>query len=65
MSSVLNSINVHAEELCSTFVQRNEKMELEASQTGTRYALDFGALSQKMTTEMDKNVRISLLRPSA
>lgn len=51
-----NSVNAHAEELRSHFVQHEGQKELVVRATGNRYTVDFGYLATLMTGEIHKNV---------
>ena len=49
-------INRHAEELRGKFVAFEGKKELTVIAFGDRYSVDFGALAQALTLEIEKNV---------
>ncbi|KAF8152210.1 hypothetical protein B0H34DRAFT_677611 [Crassisporium funariophilum] len=51
-----NSVNAHAEELRSHFVQHEGKKELVVKSVGTRYTVDFGDLAHQMTDQIHNNV---------
>ena len=50
------SVNAHAEELRSHFVEHEGKKELVVTAAGTRYTVDFGNLAKQMTGKIHENV---------
>ena len=50
-------MNAHSEELRHYFVAHEGKKELIVQASGTRYTVDFGALSRQMTKKIHENVR--------
>lgn len=52
-----NSVNAHAEELRSHFVQHEGKKTVVVYAIGNRYTVDFGKLAHQLTVEMQKHVR--------
>ncbi|KAJ8481901.1 hypothetical protein ONZ51_g5696 [Trametes cubensis] len=54
-------VNAHAEELRHYFVAHEGKKELIVQASGTRYTVDFGALSRQMTKKIHENVLDSTL----
>jgi len=62
LTSVLNSVNAHAEDLRSSFVAHEGKKELKVTvDGGDRYTVDFGYMAELMTTQIHENVRIPSL----
>jgi hypothetical protein len=57
MLQLPHSVNAHAEELRSQFVEHEGQKELVVTATGTRYTVDFGEMANAMTGEIHKNVR--------
>jgi Domain of unknown function (DUF4419) len=53
----VRSVNAHAEELRSFFVQHEGQRELEVEAIGDRYTVDFGAMVQCMGQQLKENVR--------
>lgn len=52
----LSSVNAHAEELRSHFVQHEGEKALLVREVGTRHSVDFGLLAERMAELIDKNV---------
>ena len=51
------SVNAHAEELRSHFVQHEGQKHLVVRASGNRYSVDFGRLAEQMTGLIDEHVR--------
>ncbi len=51
------SVNAHAEELRSHFVQHEGQKHLVVTACGNRYSVDFGRLAEQMTGLIDEHVR--------
>lgn len=51
-----NSVNAHAEELRSQFVEHEGKKELVVITSASMSGADFGALARQMSDEIHKNV---------
>ncbi|KAJ7676596.1 hypothetical protein DFH06DRAFT_1279145 [Mycena polygramma] len=55
-------VNANAELLRASFVAHDGQRELSIVEEGTRYSLDFGAMSRQMVDELEKNVSDPALR---
>lgn len=53
-----NSVNVHAEELRSQFVEHDDKKRLVVDTSASMSGANFGALARQMSDEIRKNVRV-------
>jgi hypothetical protein len=56
----VRSVNAHAEEMRSFFVQHEGQRELEVEAIGDRYSVDFGTMVQSMSQQLKENVRASI-----